>query len=107
MWNKLNKEKSHKSKRSLLAELADCGAIIDKGEEENKVVNRRTDVVNVLQEVEKKNSLEAAQKTKINSVQVADLECQVSKEEIKKAVWDCGIDKSSGPYGFTFGFHRR
>nr|GEY99536.1 RNA-directed DNA polymerase, eukaryota [Tanacetum cinerariifolium] len=58
-------EKSHKSKRSLLAELADCRAIIDKGEWENKVVNRRTEVVNLLQEIEKKNSLEAAQKAKI------------------------------------------
>nr|GEV72139.1 RNA-directed DNA polymerase, eukaryota, reverse transcriptase zinc-binding domain protein [Tanacetum cinerariifolium] len=39
----------------------------------------------------------------LSSVQVADLECQVSKEEIKKAVWDCGIDKPLGPDGFTFG----
>nr|GEU79589.1 RNA-directed DNA polymerase, eukaryota [Tanacetum cinerariifolium] len=107
MWNKLNKEKSHKSKKSLLEELADCDAIIDKGEGENNVVNRITEVVNLLQEVEKKNSLEAAQKAKINSVEVADLECQVSKEEIKKAVWDCGIDKSPSPNGFTFGFYRR
>nr|GEU92420.1 RNA-directed DNA polymerase, eukaryota, reverse transcriptase zinc-binding domain protein [Tanacetum cinerariifolium] len=65
MWNKLNKEKSHISKRSLLAELADCDAIIDKGEGENNVVNRRTEVVKLLQEVEKKNYLEAAQKAKI------------------------------------------
>ncbi|GKD65803.1 RNA-directed DNA polymerase, eukaryota, reverse transcriptase zinc-binding domain protein, partial [Tanacetum coccineum] len=36
----------------------------------------------------------------LNSDQVADLECQVSKDEIKKAVWDCGIDKSPGPDGF-------
>nr|GFC86163.1 RNA-directed DNA polymerase, eukaryota, reverse transcriptase zinc-binding domain protein [Tanacetum cinerariifolium] len=67
MWNKLNKKKSHKSKRSLLAELADCNTIIDKGEGDNNVVNRRTEVVNLLQEVEKKNSLEAAQKAKIKS----------------------------------------
>nr|GEV69987.1 nucleotide-binding alpha-beta plait domain-containing protein [Tanacetum cinerariifolium] len=32
MWNKLNKEKSLKSKRSFLAELADCDAIIDKAQ---------------------------------------------------------------------------
>ncbi|GKC91677.1 hypothetical protein Tco_1152326, partial [Tanacetum coccineum] len=36
-----------------------------------------------------------------------DLECDVTKEELKKAVWDCGIDKSPGPDGFTFGFYRR
>nr|GEV01653.1 RNA-directed DNA polymerase, eukaryota, reverse transcriptase zinc-binding domain protein [Tanacetum cinerariifolium] len=32
------------------------------------------------------------------------LEEEVSNEEIKKAVWDCGSDKSPGPYGFTFDF---
>nr|GEW82329.1 hypothetical protein [Tanacetum cinerariifolium] len=31
----------------------------------------------------------------------------VSKEEVKRAIWDCGIDKSPGPDGFTFGFYRR
>ena len=31
----------------------------------------------------------------------------MSKEEIKRAVWDCGLDKSPGPDGFTFGFYRR
>ncbi|PWA37461.1 RNA-directed DNA polymerase, eukaryota, Reverse transcriptase zinc-binding domain protein [Artemisia annua] len=31
----------------------------------------------------------------------------VTKEEIKRAVWDCGTDKSPGPDGFTFGFYRR
>nr|GEX42549.1 RNA-directed DNA polymerase, eukaryota [Tanacetum cinerariifolium] len=39
--------------------------------------------------------------------QQVDLESDVSNEEIKRAVWDCGIDKSSGPDGFTFGFYRR
>nr|GEV01332.1 RNA-directed DNA polymerase, eukaryota, reverse transcriptase zinc-binding domain protein [Tanacetum cinerariifolium] len=36
-----------------------------------------------------------------------DLEIEVSNEEIKRAVWDCGIDKAPGPDGFTFGFYRR
>nr|GEW05493.1 RNA-directed DNA polymerase, eukaryota, reverse transcriptase zinc-binding domain protein [Tanacetum cinerariifolium] len=138
-WNKLNKEKSHKSKRSLLAELADCDAIIDKDEGENNVVNRRTEVVKLLQEVEKKNSLEAGQKVKIkwaiegdenskyyhgvinkkrNQLSIHGILVEgtwidypslvkISKEEIKKAVWDCRIDKSPGPDGFTFGFYRR
>nr|GEZ45967.1 nucleotide-binding alpha-beta plait domain-containing protein [Tanacetum cinerariifolium] len=135
MWKKLNKEKSHKSKRSLLAELTDCDALIDKGEGENNVVNRRTVVVSLLQEVEKKNSLEAAQKEKIkwaiegdenfeyyhgvinkkrNQVSIRgilvegtwiDYPSLVTRD--KKAVWVCGIDKSPGPDGFTFGFYRR
>nr|GFB89982.1 RNA-directed DNA polymerase, eukaryota [Tanacetum cinerariifolium] len=36
-----------------------------------------------------------------------DLEREVFKEEIKKAVWHCGIDKAPGPDGFTFSFYRR
>ncbi|GKB77685.1 RNA-directed DNA polymerase, eukaryota [Tanacetum coccineum] len=36
-----------------------------------------------------------------------DLECEVSHDEIKRAAWDCGTDKSPGPDGFTFGFYRR
>ncbi|GKC25988.1 hypothetical protein Tco_1028138, partial [Tanacetum coccineum] len=39
--------------------------------------------------------------------QIIDLECDVSKDEIKRAVWDCGTDKSPGLDGFTFGFYRR
>ncbi|GJW72067.1 putative RNA-directed DNA polymerase, eukaryota, reverse transcriptase zinc-binding domain protein [Tanacetum coccineum] len=39
--------------------------------------------------------------------QIQDLEAEVSNEEIKKAVWDCGIDKSPGPDGFTFGFYKK
>ncbi|GJS19696.1 hypothetical protein Tco_0448328 [Tanacetum coccineum] len=38
--------------------------------------------------------------------QQKDLEYMVSKEEVKRAVWDCGTDKSPGPDGFTFGFYR-
>ncbi|GJZ83165.1 hypothetical protein Tco_0648338 [Tanacetum coccineum] len=37
--------------------------------------------------------------------QVSELE--VSKDEVKRAVWDCGTDKAPGPDGFTFGFYRR
>nr|GEY45246.1 RNA-directed DNA polymerase, eukaryota, reverse transcriptase zinc-binding domain protein [Tanacetum cinerariifolium] len=39
--------------------------------------------------------------------QKQDMECEVTNDEIKKAVWDCGTDKASGPDSFTFGFYRR
>ncbi|GKC48442.1 putative RNA-directed DNA polymerase, partial [Tanacetum coccineum] len=29
-------------------------------------------------------------------------ECPITSQEIKNAVWDCGGDKASGPYGFSF-----
>ncbi|GJT45976.1 RNA-directed DNA polymerase, eukaryota, reverse transcriptase zinc-binding domain protein [Tanacetum coccineum] len=44
---------------------------------------------------------------RLSPEQAHDLERVFVKEEIKKAVWDCGLDKSPGPDGFTFGFYRR
>nr|GFA02953.1 RNA-directed DNA polymerase, eukaryota, reverse transcriptase zinc-binding domain protein [Tanacetum cinerariifolium] len=38
--------------------------------------------------------------------QQIELERDVFKKEIKKAVWDCGTDKSLGPDGFSFVFYR-
>nr|GEV19749.1 RNA-directed DNA polymerase, eukaryota [Tanacetum cinerariifolium] len=37
----------------------------------------------------------------------SDLEASVSDEEIRKAVWGCGENKSPGPDGFTFEFFRK
>ena len=39
--------------------------------------------------------------------QVEELERHVTNEEIKRAVWDCGENKSPGPDGYTFEFSRR
>ncbi|GJZ24054.1 hypothetical protein Tco_0561518 [Tanacetum coccineum] len=35
------------------------------------------------------------------------LEKDVTLDEIKSAVWNCGNDKAPGPHGFTFGFIKR
>ncbi|GJX53515.1 RNA-directed DNA polymerase, eukaryota, reverse transcriptase zinc-binding domain protein, partial [Tanacetum coccineum] len=40
---------------------------------------------------------------KLSLEQHDDLERPFTKEEIKGAVWDCGLNKSPGPDGFTFG----
>nr|GFA83233.1 RNA-directed DNA polymerase, eukaryota [Tanacetum cinerariifolium] len=44
---------------------------------------------------------------KLSADQSIDLESNLTIEEIKRAVWDCGIDKSPRLDGFTFGFYRR
>nr|GEY91503.1 retrotransposon protein, putative, Ty1-copia subclass [Tanacetum cinerariifolium] len=36
-----------------------------------------------------------------------NIEHEVSNDEVKMAVWDCGMDKAPGQDGFTFGFYRR
>nr|GEW26082.1 RNA-directed DNA polymerase, eukaryota, reverse transcriptase zinc-binding domain protein [Tanacetum cinerariifolium] len=43
----------------------------------------------------------------LSSYQQRELESEVTNDEIKRAVWDCGTDKASGPDGFTFGFYQR
>ncbi|GJZ06340.1 RNA-directed DNA polymerase, eukaryota [Tanacetum coccineum] len=39
----------------------------------------------------------------LTTQQQEELESNVSKEELKRAVWDCRVDKSPGPDGFSFG----
>ncbi|GJZ68261.1 RNA-directed DNA polymerase, eukaryota [Tanacetum coccineum] len=43
----------------------------------------------------------------ISEEEKQEIECEVTNEEIKRAVWECGSDKAPGPDGFTFGFFRR
>ncbi|GJR46872.1 hypothetical protein Tco_1314975 [Tanacetum coccineum] len=44
---------------------------------------------------------------RLSSNQIGDLERNVSYDEIKRAVWDCGINRSLGPYGFIFEFFHK
>ncbi|GJY65491.1 RNA-directed DNA polymerase, eukaryota [Tanacetum coccineum] len=44
---------------------------------------------------------------RLQSEQRCDLEAKVTNEEIKRAVWECGTDKTPGSNGFTFGFFRQ
>nr|GEW81155.1 protein ALP1-like [Tanacetum cinerariifolium] len=178
IWARLHKESLNSRKSILKAALADLDGVIDKGEGSDVDGHRRREVVWLIQEVEKVDAMEVAQKAKIkwsiegdeNSKychgvlnkkrgrltihevlvdgiwmespdlvkheffehfkntfekpnksrillemdfvkriylkQNDDLEREVSNEEIKRAVWDCGIDKAPGPDGFTFGFYR-
>ncbi|GJW06163.1 RNA-directed DNA polymerase, eukaryota [Tanacetum coccineum] len=39
--------------------------------------------------------------------QVMDMEREVSREEIRSAVWNCGDNKSPGPDGYTFEFFKK
>ncbi|GJV61083.1 RNA-directed DNA polymerase, eukaryota [Tanacetum coccineum] len=137
MWNKLYKEKSNNQKSSLKADLAKYDSLIDKGDGDGNVINRRSErsqlnIRGILvdgtwiedpslvkseflnhfkdrfnQPHDNRIRFDLNFMNKLKSDQIADLECDVSKEEIKREVWDCGIDKSPGPDGFTFGFYRR
>nr|GFD47965.1 RNA-directed DNA polymerase, eukaryota, reverse transcriptase zinc-binding domain protein [Tanacetum cinerariifolium] len=60
---------------------------IDKGNNPVEIVHKRLETLNKIQQRD-------------------DLERMVTKEEVKKVVWDCGSDKSPGPNGFSFSFFR-
>ncbi|GJU54845.1 RNA-directed DNA polymerase, eukaryota, reverse transcriptase zinc-binding domain protein [Tanacetum coccineum] len=104
--------------------------MLDNGERNLDIINKHTDIVKSLQELDKLDSLEMAQKTNIKWAiegdensnrfdkpldsrlnididfpnilsfeQQTDLEINITQDEIKKAVWDYGVDKYPGPDG--------
>ncbi|GKB42380.1 RNA-directed DNA polymerase, eukaryota, reverse transcriptase zinc-binding domain protein [Tanacetum coccineum] len=98
-----------------LADLAELDLVIDKGEgdddvaiegDENSkyyhaILNKKRSQLAIRGILVDGNWIESPELVK------TDLECEVTKDEIKRAVWDCGIDKSPGPDGFMFGFYRQ
>nr|GEX99873.1 RNA-directed DNA polymerase, eukaryota [Tanacetum cinerariifolium] len=57
--------------------------------------------------VERRVTIDMTYPISISGEQRDELEREVTIEEIKMAVWNCGTDKSSGPNGFTFDFYRQ
>ncbi|GJS45072.1 RNA-directed DNA polymerase, eukaryota, reverse transcriptase zinc-binding domain protein [Tanacetum coccineum] len=45
--------------------------------------------------------------SRLSEAESNKMERQISSEEIRKAVWDCGSDKAPGPDGFSFQFLKR
>ncbi|GJZ77827.1 RNA-directed DNA polymerase, eukaryota [Tanacetum coccineum] len=64
-WNNDKKKSAQNCKTSFKKELAELDKAIDNGEANAQVVNKRMGVVKLLQDLEKLQSLEAAQKAKI------------------------------------------
>nr|GEY73392.1 RNA-directed DNA polymerase, eukaryota, reverse transcriptase zinc-binding domain protein [Tanacetum cinerariifolium] len=102
VWNKTNTINVNNIKARHKIALEAVDSCIDKGNGTEEDVKRRVEILNKIPDIDKLKSLEMAQKAKKR-----DMECEVANDEIKKAVWDCGTDKASGPDGFTFGFYRR
>nr|GEV36347.1 RNA-directed DNA polymerase, eukaryota, reverse transcriptase zinc-binding domain protein [Tanacetum cinerariifolium] len=112
-------------------DLHDLEIVIDQGNATDDILYKRMEIIKDIQEAEKVDNLEVAQKAKIKWAIEGDENTKfyhgilnmkrnqlgirgvlkdgidISYQEIKPAVWDYGIDKSPGPDGFTFGFIRR
>nr|GFB04177.1 RNA-directed DNA polymerase, eukaryota [Tanacetum cinerariifolium] len=116
-WN--GKRQSNKCKRKAFKkDLHDLEIVIDQGNATDDILYKRMEIIKDIQEAEKVDNLEAAQKAKIKWAIEGDENTKlyhgilnkkrnqlgdISYQEIKRAVWDCGIDKSPGPDGVTLG----
>ncbi|GKC60557.1 RNA-directed DNA polymerase, eukaryota [Tanacetum coccineum] len=168
VWVKNKKEYAYKQKKTLKEKLTDIDLLLDKGEGDSEVITQRAAIFKSLQDIEKLDSMEVAQKVKIkwaiegdenskyyhgilnkrrnqltirgilvdgtwidspslvkreflshfsnrfdqpgtscvllnmefpnklNLDQQIDLESDVTRDKIKRAIWDYGIDKSPG-----------
>nr|GEY21681.1 RNA-directed DNA polymerase, eukaryota [Tanacetum cinerariifolium] len=113
-WAHKSASKMSKLDRYLISEEVD--KLIDQGKSNDEILINH--VLNDLHELNNRNAMVISQNAKIrlsiegdeNSKyfhdQVQDLERTVTYEEVKKAVWDCGTNKSPGPDGFSFEFYR-
>nr|GFA49810.1 RNA-directed DNA polymerase, eukaryota [Tanacetum cinerariifolium] len=104
------KERSQNLMKCLKNKLSDIDIFVDKGEAPSAMLDERLNIMNYLTSLENNVSLELAQKAKIKWAIVDQshyLERPFSMEEVKGAVWGCGLNKSPSPDGFTFEFYHR
>nr|GEX99421.1 probable leucine-rich repeat receptor-like protein kinase At5g49770 [Tanacetum cinerariifolium] len=110
-WIKDNRCNRKVAFDKLKEELRLVDEAIDKGVGTEEVVNKRVEVLNSLRYIDQMHAMDLAQKAKIKwsieGEQRDELEREVTIEEIKTAVWNCGTYKSPGPDGFTFDFYRQ
>ncbi|GKB71667.1 RNA-directed DNA polymerase, eukaryota, reverse transcriptase zinc-binding domain protein [Tanacetum coccineum] len=65
----------------------------------------RLQLLREINEIDRLESMDIVQKArKLSTQEKNDLECPVSSDEIKKAVWECDGDKAPGSGGFLFKF---
>nr|GEV19556.1 RNA-directed DNA polymerase, eukaryota, reverse transcriptase zinc-binding domain protein [Tanacetum cinerariifolium] len=110
-WTKVKKVNANKHKTELKEQLAEIDILIDKGEYNSEIINNHSFIFKSLHDIDKLESmenrfghphssriqLEMEFPIRLSSKQKDDMECNINRKEIKKAVWDCGTDKSPGP----------
>ncbi|GJV59411.1 RNA-directed DNA polymerase, eukaryota [Tanacetum coccineum] len=120
VWVKDKKEYAYKQKKTLKEKLADIDLLLDKGKGDSDVINQRDAIFKSLQDIEKQSRslvkreflshfsnrfdqpgtscvlLNMEFPNKLNLDQQIDLESDVTRDKIKRAIWDYGIDKSPG-----------
>ncbi|GJW22502.1 RNA-directed DNA polymerase, eukaryota [Tanacetum coccineum] len=111
-WHNENKKSAQNSRSSLKKELVDLDKVIDNGEDgiwmgDPLMVKREFLIyfkTRFAKPDESRIHLNMHFPNTLSSDQRDELELEVTKEEIKRAVWDCGIVKSPGPDGSNSSF---
>ncbi|GKD34943.1 RNA-directed DNA polymerase, eukaryota, partial [Tanacetum coccineum] len=98
----INKQRNNIAIRGILV---DGAWIEDPRIVKNEVFTHFKDRFNITSS--KRLTLDMEFPNKLSIDQKTDLERPFTKEEIKGAVWDCGLNKSPGPDGFKFCFYQR
>ncbi|GJZ86428.1 RNA-directed DNA polymerase, eukaryota [Tanacetum coccineum] len=113
-WSKEANKRSNDRKINIQQNLLEVDKLIDQGKSNDEILIKRITLLNDLQELNNRNVMGISQKAKIrwsikddeNSkyFHVQDLERPVTYEEVKRAVWDCGTNKSPGQMDFPLNF---
>nr|GEV29828.1 RNA-directed DNA polymerase, eukaryota, reverse transcriptase zinc-binding domain protein [Tanacetum cinerariifolium] len=128
VWIKDKTENANKQKMTLKEELSDIDTLLDKGEANSDVLNKRDVICKSLQDIEKLASMKVAQKVKIKWAIEGDENSKyyhgiINKRRSQLTIHSILVDgtwidfpsmgnmgrtnQSPGPDGFTFGFFRR
>nr|GEU91325.1 hypothetical protein [Tanacetum cinerariifolium] len=106
-WSKEANKRSNDRKINIQQNLSEVDKLIDQGKSNDEILIKRITLLNDLQELNNRNVMDISQKAKIRwsiEDQVQDLERTVTYEEVKRAVWDCGTNKSPGQMNFPLNF---
>nr|GEZ21584.1 RNA-directed DNA polymerase, eukaryota [Tanacetum cinerariifolium] len=110
-WIKVKRLEMSGSKNDIVTELGAIDKDMDRGVVNDDNVLRRLELKRILLNVTEMEAKDRYQKSKFHKKllqsQADDLERCVSCDEIQRAVWDCGNNKSPGPDGYTFEFFKK
>ncbi|GJV53830.1 RNA-directed DNA polymerase, eukaryota [Tanacetum coccineum] len=121
-WLSIHRSNSRGEIYFLKEELRSCDEVIDKGDCSNEVAIEGDENVKffhgMLNKKRNQSNIRGSIKPSVNRACIdypfpvpyrlseRGYARMISKEEVKRAVWDCGVDKSLGPDGFSFSFYR-
>ncbi|GJZ93741.1 RNA-directed DNA polymerase, eukaryota [Tanacetum coccineum] len=100
-----DKLKSNAINMFILSRLTDLDKIIDQGNCNKEFLKHFSN--RFAAPLTPKLSFQSQFPNRVTPEQIDVLESIASYDEIKRAVWDCGINKSPGPDGFSFEFFRK